>query len=141
MKRPVFHAGVGAASILLILVVLCLTTFGVLALLSARADLILTERAFETANAYYQADQLAQQTLSDIDAALAEGRDPAQLPGVSATDGGLRFQLDTGDGRALEVLLALDGAEAPRYTIVSYRLVNTEAWVQTHAPRLVSPAE
>ena len=46
----------GASSVLMIFVVLCLTAFGVLSLVSARADLRLTRRAVQAAEEYYAAD-------------------------------------------------------------------------------------
>lgn len=70
-RRP---GGMGASSILMIFVVLALTTFGILSLLSARADLRLTKRAADHTAAYYAADQTVENTLAAIDDALVTAR-------------------------------------------------------------------
>lgn len=74
--------GTGASSVLMIFVVLCLTAFGVLSLVSARADKRLTDRAKTAAQAYYAADAAVEETLAAIDGAL--------LRAAEATDGYLR---------------------------------------------------
>lgn len=55
MKRQ-WGIGVGSASVLIIFVLLCLTVFATLSLVSAQADLRLAERAAETTAAWYEAD-------------------------------------------------------------------------------------
>lgn len=69
--NPGRRIGTGASSVLMIFVVLCLTAFGVLSLVSARADRHLTDRAQAAAEAYYAADAAVEETLAAIDAALA----------------------------------------------------------------------
>lgn len=59
--------GTGVSSILMIFVVLCLTTFGVLSFSSARADLNLTKKNGAQIEAYYTADGTAQEILMEID--------------------------------------------------------------------------
>lgn len=58
--------GVGGSSVLAVFVVLCLTTFGVLSLVSARADLRLSQRAAEQVTLYYEADARGQFLLSRL---------------------------------------------------------------------------
>ncbi len=70
-RRP---GWMGASSILMIFVVLALTTFGVLSLLSSRADLRLTQKAFDYTVAYYEADDTVEQTLAAIDDLLVSAR-------------------------------------------------------------------
>ena len=64
----------GASSVLMIFVVLCLTAFGVLSLVSARADLRLTRRAVQAAEEYYAADAGTDALLGAVDNALAAAR-------------------------------------------------------------------
>lgn len=129
------RAGLGASSILLILVVLCLTAFSVLALVSARVDARQTEETIETAARYYAADAAAQKILNSIDAALLSGADPTALSGVvrDAVDAdALRFSVPLGDGRELTVELAVLAQESGvRYRVTRYALVNTTAWSGT----------
>lgn len=63
--------GVGGPSILMIFVVLALTTFAALSLVSARADYAFTVKTGEAVRAYYAADEQAQERLAAIDAVLA----------------------------------------------------------------------
>lgn len=129
------RAGLGASSILLILVVLCLTAFAVLALVSARIDARQTEETTEAAARYYAADAAAQQILNSIDAALLSGADPAVLNGVTRDAGdpaALRFSVPLGDGRELAVELAVLSQESgARYRITRYALANTSVWSGT----------
>ena len=126
------RAGLGVSSILLILVVLCLTAFSVLALVSARVDARQTEEAAGAAARYYAADAAAQQVLNSIDAALLSGADPAVLDGVvrdAINADALRFSVPLGDGRELVVELAvLAQGSGARYRVTRYALVNTTAW-------------
>lgn len=64
------NVGTGASSILMIFVVLCLTTFGILSLVSSRADLHLTQANARSVEEYYLADSKLELELSDLDSAL-----------------------------------------------------------------------
>lgn len=66
--------GMGASSILMIFVVLCLTTFSVLSLVSARADMRLTRKQQQAVESYYAADAQADVLLREIDEALLMAR-------------------------------------------------------------------
>ena len=72
MKRLPSRMGVGASSILLILVVVSLTLFASLALVQARADASLTEKTAASAGAFYDADARAQRMIAALGAKLAE---------------------------------------------------------------------
>ena len=64
--------GAGMSSLLMVFVVLCLTVFGVLAYMTARADNRLTQRSAQMVQAYYAADAKAEEALARLDAALLE---------------------------------------------------------------------
>ncbi|MGN0372623.1 MAG: hypothetical protein ACI4F3_07400 [Enterocloster sp.] len=66
------RVNIGAASLILIFIVLCLSTFSLLALSSARGDLSLEMRSGEAVRAYYRADSEGQRWLSQTDAVLRE---------------------------------------------------------------------
>lgn len=73
------NLGTGASSILMIFVVLCMTTFGILSLVSARADLNLTKANEKAVANYYKADAQAEQELCALDQALTDCRRLADL--------------------------------------------------------------
>ena len=54
---------IGASSLILIFIVLCMATFGLLSLSSAQGDLKLAGRNGEAVRAYYEADSRGQQWL------------------------------------------------------------------------------
>lgn len=74
MGKQKYPIGSGFSSILMIFVVLCLTTFGVLSYSSSRADYNLTQKNVEYITAYYEVDGKAQELLSEIDSILIESR-------------------------------------------------------------------
>lgn len=105
-KKSKFSAnpGTGISSILMIFVVLCMTTFGVLSFVSARADLKLTEANEQTVAGYYAAEEKAQRTMAQLDnmlkkvqelpadAPAADGVQAIGLSGTSAKDAAERVQ-------------------------------------------------
>ncbi len=67
-----FPVGLGIPTILMIFIVLCLTTLGVLSLTSANSDSKLTDKTEAALLADYQAEQIAEQMLSEIDGCLLQ---------------------------------------------------------------------
>ncbi|MDF1494714.1 hypothetical protein [Caproiciproducens sp. CPB-2] len=86
-RKGNFHLGVGASSILMIFVVLCLTTFGVLSYVTANADNKISTKNAETVENYYAATAIAEQKLQKIDEALLSAREDAAkaADGISLT--------------------------------------------------------
>ncbi len=126
MKRPPSNAGVGASSILLIIVVLCLTLFGVLSYVTARNDMALTGRTQQSVQDFYTADAAAQRALMAVDEWIQNGM-TGEPAGVELTREGdaLSFAVTAGDTHALRVTLRLSGGG---YTIESYRYENIAEW-------------
>ena len=62
---------VGISSILMIFMVLCLTTFGILSFSSARADLNLMKKNASAVKTYYEADAASEELLVRADALFA----------------------------------------------------------------------
>ncbi len=111
MNRYTPKAGLGASSIMLILVTLCLTVFSVLALASARSDQKLSETALAGTAAYYAADAEAQRKLAELDALLQSGQGPEDAPGVTAVETGHLFTVEVDSNRILVVRFTVeDGA-------------------------------
>ncbi|MDR2587101.1 MAG: hypothetical protein LBC23_02415 [Coriobacteriales bacterium] len=71
---PRSAVGVGLSTLVTIMVAVLLTTFSVLALVSARADLRLSDKATDSAEHYYAADGEAEQWLADMEAFVRNNR-------------------------------------------------------------------
>lgn len=117
--------GVGMASILLIVMVLAFTTFGVLSLVSAMSDVRMSRKASATAAAYYQAEGRLQKQLAELDADLLAGR--AEIP-----EQGL-WELKEDVQEVQQLLLIVENQEEAgkgegRYRVLWQRLVNTVEW-------------
>lgn len=75
MERKLkMSVGIGGPSIIMIFVILCLTTLGVLSLMTANADWKLTKKTAEAVTDYYTADNEAEEILASADASLQAGR-------------------------------------------------------------------
>jgi hypothetical protein len=77
IKRD-FQFGVGGSSILMIFVILCLTTFGILSFVTANADYKISNKNAETVQNYYKAYAFSQAKLQQIDSALLDARKDAE---------------------------------------------------------------
>ena len=108
-KRGNIAIGPGAASLILIAVTLSLSVLGILALMSARADLRLSERSRDVAVSAYALNARAEEILAEMDAAAREGKtDFAAIAGdeAAAEDGAVSFVLSDG-GRTLDLSVRL----------------------------------
>ena len=143
-----FHIGTGVSSLIMILVVLCLTVFGVLSYTTARADAALTQKSLDAAGAYYSAASQMERMLAQVDGVLAEaekqsgGSRQAYISkakeALSGLDGakaeqagdGLTLTLDQSlqDGRTLRAVLSVPSQGAIRYEIQSYKLLPGQNW-------------
>ncbi|MCL1989177.1 MAG: hypothetical protein FWG64_14580 [Firmicutes bacterium] len=66
MRASIGSVNIGGSSILVIFVLLCLTTFATLAMVSATANHRIALRTVEASNAYYLADSQAEEILAQI---------------------------------------------------------------------------
>lgn len=140
--QPGFLA-LGASSMLLVFVVLCLVCFAALSLASANAEARLTARLGENVAAWYAADAQAQARLARLDALLDAGRSGEALQEALAAEGfayELRadgayvvFYVKIGAYTALETVLRLEGEETA-YTLVKSASVVTEELAYTELP-------
>lgn len=128
MKQYPSRMGVGASSILLILVIVSLTLFASLSLIQARADASLTKKTAVSAAAYYEADARAQQTLAALDDALKQGVSPETVEGVQlVADNTAAFSVIATDGHELRVIADVSSG---RCAVLSYRYESAEGWAQ-----------
>ena len=140
----------GASSILVIFVLLCLTTFSVLSLLSANADMRLSQKARAASDEYWSASNKAEHILMLADKALAQAYTSAggasdyaekgfaalsaaaQAEGITlafemGSDNVVRFAVPVGEAQELDVALALD--YSPRlFRKTAWQLRSTVEW-------------
>lgn len=72
MKRRNFYIGPGAASLLLVIVVVSMSVLGLLALMSARSDERLMQRSRDFVTAEYETAARAERSLAQLDGLLAD---------------------------------------------------------------------
>lgn len=138
---------IGASSLLLIFLSLCLLTFAVLSLSSSRADLRLSEKLVDRTKAYYAAESRASDLLSALDEELVvhyhntsnEEQYFSGLKTALSINNGqfhlekdlLSFSVPIQEGQQLFVLLRLvypNDAVTPFYTIQTWKVEHTEEW-------------
>ena len=128
-SRPV---RLGWLSLLLTVIILCLATLSVLSFSTARADLA------RQAQSVYALECAGQQWLAELDAALAQAGDTAELdallPHGTAREGpGVSAVLEGADGRSLSVFaeLTADGG----YRVIQWQ--QSAEWAgEAEAPAL-----
>ena len=126
MSQHPTRMGVGASSILFILVVLSLTLFAVLSFVQARSDAALTNRTAQSVEAYYDADARAQQMLAQIDDSLKSGGQPTDVEGVLLQSEGVYvFSVGSIDGHSLNVRVDVSAGACK---VVSYRYESAAQW-------------
>jgi hypothetical protein len=127
-----FSINIGLPSIMLIFVVLCLVSFGVLSLVSANADRKLSQKVLDRQQEYYEASNEAQDMLASVDDSLhaayksAGSRDEyisliSDIPTV--------YTYDVGDIQTLRVVLSYlypNTADEPLYQIMEWRVLTDD---------------
>ena len=142
---------VGASSLLVIFVLLCLVTFSVLSLVSANADRKLSEKTAQHTTEYYTASNRAEEYLKQIDDALlalyqsAESKEeyfarlPAlssslEVPGLTWEEDRLGYAVPVSEKQLLRVTLAVLYPEAEGdafYRVLSWKLEAAAPWEET----------
>lgn len=118
---------VGAPSLIMIFVTLCLACFAALTLSSAGAEARLAEKAAESAANYYAADTRIQESIAALDAALKEyGAESVEFRKRAESLGGewnedfsaITLTKPIGGNTKLTAVIAFDGFQ---YEITEYR--------------------
>ena len=78
-EKKSFHIGTGITSLLMIFVVLCLTTFGILSFSSANAEYALTKKNADYVTNYYGAYSKGAVVLSRIDSIIYQVRSSEEV--------------------------------------------------------------
>lgn len=138
-KKAEHRVGIGASSVLMILVVLALATLSLLAFGSAKSTEALTRRNVEMACAYYEAAARTQEKLMQIDQAVLDYRrqgtgalDAAWFDAYpiaaqwDETEDGLCFTLltEAGEGRVLCAAGVVHEQGTARYTLNKHVLIS-----------------
>lgn len=140
--RPLLTAGI--SSLLLIFVSLCLLTFAVLSLVSARADYRLSAKIADRTTAYYGASNQAHELLREIDTALLRLYESSEdeelyfsclsnaLPEFTIQEKELSFSVSINEDQLLAVCLEIQypaGDEDSFYHIRQWKTVNLSDWI------------
>ena len=145
MNQREYRIGPGAASLMLLVVVLSMSVLGMLALMSARSDENLSLRSEEVARQVAELNVSAEQSLARLDAALAQAAKAAQndeeyLARIEAaldenmalTDRTVSWEETNDEGRTLACAVEVQPLGAhPRYIRTAYRLVIDEGALDT----------
>ena len=135
MNRRSFQIGPGAASLLLIAVVLCMGVLGALSLVSARGDAQLSRRSLRMAESAAQLNVHAEEQLMELDKLLVELSDAendeaylaelaTRLPGdMSMYDRTVLWEESADDGRRVTCAVEIAPlGEFPRARWMDHRL-------------------
>lgn len=74
-KEQSTFVNIGSSSLLIVFVILCLATFAILSLSSAKSDYSLSERLAEHKGQYYEVSSKAETVLDEIDTILSDTAD------------------------------------------------------------------
>lgn len=106
-KQQSYFVNIGSSSLLVIFLILCLVTFAILSLSSAKSDYTFSERLAEHKRAYYEASSRAEDIVAEIDSILYE---TAHEVGSAASSSHEDGELDLYDNYIFAVSSALNGA-------------------------------
>ena len=142
-KKSMISLGPGAASLILIFVVLALSILGMLSLMNSRNDIRLSERSVQVAQAVYALQTAAEEKRAALDSVLCQAAQEsgsqeayesaieAALPeGVEWADGVLSWE-ETDGFRSLNCALEtqpLDAQERTRWIHFELTAVTEEVW-------------
>lgn len=115
-KQQSYFVNIGSSSLLVIFLVLCLVTFAILSISSARSDYSFSERMAAHKQSYYEASEMAETVVGEIDDILYETA--GSIDQIGSSDA-------AGDGNVSEMFLryytdvsaALDGAQISGITV------------------------
>lgn len=127
-----FTVNIGLPSILLIFVVLCLVSFGVLSLVSANADQKLSQKVLDRSSAYYEACNRAEEMLCSVDERLRTAYQSSHsteeyMEMISDIPDHYTYQIS--DIQYLDILLSYpipDNDTDVRYKVLSWKVVTRE---------------
>lgn len=129
-KTGEIGVGIGSTYIIMIFVVLCLTTFGALALVTVDGDYKLTKKTGESTTNFYEADSKAEEILAQIDEVLIKS---GQEVGEVSSQVGNKTEKQIGNkaGKHIEPLIDEEGIYKTYITkeleqITDFKIVSNE---------------
>ena len=111
----------GSISILLSVVILCVTVLAVLSLTSARADALMAESFGEQTKSYYELQAEGQAFLAEIDEMIRKGGYETAAAYIELDEDGNLVQVIEKDSMKLTIVLAKDDTSKTGYQVLSYR--------------------
>lgn len=138
-------ANIGTSFMLVIFLVLCMIIFAVLSLSSALRDYNYSQKTADRTTAYYEANNLAEETLAKIDNILLEAytnpipenelqQQLLSIEGVTIssddTHSGflLEYAVTINEDEILQVILNIFPNNNERYTIISWKQIFVTEW-------------
>lgn len=125
-KRRNIGLGVGGSSLLMVFIIVCLTTFATLSLLSANADYKLSNKTAQAVTAYYDADSRAVERVAAIKRRLPAGE--AAIVDADLADStaeGYTFSEAINDRQMLVVTMA---EREGSWRITTWQIQNNDSW-------------
>lgn len=143
-KQSSSFINIGSSSLLIIFLILCLATFAILSLSSAKSDYTASQRLAQHKAEYYEASAKAETVLAEIDKALAEGMSSDEITmnmnGISSeADGVISYEIPMSEKQALRVTLHLmDPAKCETYyEITTWQIISTDTWEGSQSIKLM----
>lgn len=144
MKQKNYGVNIGSSSILLIFVLLCLVSFAALSIVSANADSKLNNKVIVRTTAYYNACNLAESSIADIDHTLSELyasgiSEDAYFNQVGHT---ISYAVPISDTQSLNVDLTIQYPKKSGetfYSITSWQVITPEIMEFDDSLHLLSP--
>ncbi|MEG2633515.1 MAG: hypothetical protein RSA97_02865 [Oscillospiraceae bacterium] len=138
-KQEFFSMRINGLSVIMMLILLCLTVFGVLSLVSANAELRLSNKNASHIAAYSQCDAQAQHALSDICNSVASAENYDEIAAIlngygkycaTVLEDGISvdFETEKFDSLSIDVKLNIDSNR--KVTVEKYMLNISEAEAQ-----------
>ncbi len=157
-KGRISFMNIGSSSLLVIFLALCLATFSVLALSSAKSDYTFSKKAAEHREAYYAAANTAEHMLAELDhnikvarkASEADTFDNSFTRALATTLGNeytydtvqqlLYFSVPISEREALTVTVRLEAPTSHRrYTVTRWEVTATSDWTADDTMELYQP--
>lgn len=163
-KQQSSFVNIGSSSLLIIFLILCLATFAILSISSAKSDYSFSERLADRKIQYYDASTAASRILDNIDTKLAElaeadnsgGQTPYMDHVISSFHNTqinditllcrsenketiIYYQVPTGDNQVLDIQLRITDytRSATYYEIKSWNIISTGGWESDQKLRLM----
>lgn len=130
-KHLSFSTGIGASTILIIFVILCLVSFAALSIVTANADYKLSQKVLNRNTSYYQACNEAEASLAQLDQTLVDAykNSSNETEYFEQTGHTKNYSIPLSDLQTLEITVSINyptSSDETFYHISSWQVVTTE---------------